>query len=234
MSTKVLSCKKDGDKVVLEVESVKTGKKEIIESEVVLVSIGRRPYTDGLGLENVGVQVDKRGQVIQTQNYQTSVPNIRVIGDVTTGPMLAHKAEDEGIAAAEFITNGYGHVNYNVIPSVIYTHPEVAWVGQTEQALKEQKVNFKVGSFPFSANSRAKTVNDSDGLVKVISDAETDRLLGVHIIGSNAGEMIAEAALAMEYGGSAEDIGRTCHAHPTLSEALKEASMAAYSKAIHS
>ncbi|OLY79733.1 Dihydrolipoyl dehydrogenase, mitochondrial [Smittium mucronatum] len=233
MSTKVLSCKRVDDKVVLELESVKTGAVETIESDVVLVSIGRRPFTDGLGLEKVGVEVDNKGRVIQTQAFQTNVPNIRVIGDVTTGPMLAHKAEDEGVAAAEFISNGYGHVNYNVIPSVIYTHPEVAWVGKNEKELKEAGVKYNVGTFPFTANSRAKTVNDADGMVKFLADSETDRILGVHIIGSNAGEMIAEAALAMEYGGSAEDIGRTCHAHPTLSEAMKEAAMATYSKAIH-
>ncbi|PVU99183.1 hypothetical protein BB559_000946 [Furculomyces boomerangus] len=233
MGTKVLGCKKMGEKVLIDLESVKTGKRETIESDVVLVSIGRRPYTDGLGLEKIGVVTDKRGQILKNENFQTNLSHIRVIGDATTGPMLAHKAEDEGIAAAEFITNGYGHVNYNVIPSVIYTHPEVAWVGKTEQALKDEKVNYKIGTFPFSANSRAKTINDAEGIVKVIVDAETDKILGVHIMGTNAGEMIAEAGLAMEYGGSSEDIGRTCHAHPTLSEALKEACMAAYANPIH-
>ncbi|KAJ1939550.1 dihydrolipoamide dehydrogenase precursor, partial [Linderina pennispora] len=165
--------------------------------------------------------------------FRTNVSSIRVIGDVTVGPMLAHKAEEEGIAAVEYITNGHGHVNYDVIPSVIYTHPEVAWVGKNEQQLKDEGIKYKVGSFPFSANSRAKTIDDAEGLVKIITDAETDRILGAHIMGPNAGEMIAEACLAMEYGGSAEDVARTCHAHPTMAEAFKEACMSAYSKAIH-
>ncbi|KAJ2911119.1 dihydrolipoamide dehydrogenase precursor [Coemansia aciculifera] len=233
-STKVIDSEKIAGKVLVNVESAKGGKKETLEADVVLLSVGRRPYTEGLGLENVGIKPDAKGRVeLADQQFRTSVSNIRVIGDVTMGPMLAHKAEEEGIAAVEYITNGHGHVNYNVIPSVIYTHPEVAWVGKNEQQLKEEGVKYKVGSFPFAGNSRAKTIDDAEGLVKIITDAETDRILGAHIFGPNAGEMIAEACLAMEYGGSAEDVARTCHAHPTMAEAFKEACMAAYSKPIH-
>lgn len=204
-----------------------------LDADVVLVAIGRRPYTAGLGLENVGIDVDEKGRIVIDQEYRTKLPHIRAIGDCTFGPMLAHKAEEEAVAAIEFMTKNYGHVNYNAIPSVMYTHPEVAWVGQNEQELKSQGVKYKVGSFPFSANSRAKTNLDTEGMVKFITDAETDRILGVHIVGPNAGEMIAEGTLALEYGASAEDVGRTSHAHPTLSEAFKEAAMSAYGKAIH-
>ena len=204
-----------------------------IDSDVVLVAIGRRPYTAGLNLEAAGVETDNRGRLVIDSEYRTKVPHIRVVGDCTFGPMLAHKAEEEAVAAVEFITKGFGHVNYGAIPSVMYTHPEVAWVGANEQELKEQSVNYKVGTFPFSANSRAKTNLDSDGMVKFLADAETDRILGVHIIGPNAGEMIAEGTLALEYGASTEDIGRTCHAHPTLAEAFKEAAMNTYGKAVH-
>ncbi|KAJ2004952.1 dihydrolipoamide dehydrogenase precursor [Coemansia thaxteri] len=233
-STKVIDSEKRGGKVLVNVEGAKTGKKETLEADVVLLSVGRRPYTEGLGLENVGITPDAKGRVeLADQQFRTSVPSIRVIGDVTMGPMLAHKAEEEGIAAVEYITNGHGHVNYNVIPSVIYTHPEVAWVGKNEEQLKAEGAKYKIGSFPFAANSRAKTIDDAEGVIKVITDAETDRILGAHIIGPNAGEMIAEACLAMEYGGSAEDVARTCHAHPTMAEAFKEACMAAYSKPIH-
>jgi pyruvate/2-oxoglutarate dehydrogenase complex dihydrolipoamide dehydrogenase (E3) component len=204
-----------------------------LEADIVLVSIGRRPYTENLNLEAVGIETDKKGRIVIDSEYRTSHPNIRCIGDVTFGAMLAHKAEEEGIAAAEYIKSGHGHVNYGAIPSVIYTHPEVAWVGQTEQEVKEAGIKYNIGTFPFSANSRAKTNMDSEGMVKFISDKETDRVLGVHIIGPNAGEMIAEATLAIEYGASSEDIGRTSHAHPTLSEAFKEAAMATYSKVSH-
>lgn len=204
-----------------------------LEADVVLVAIGRRPYTAGLGLENIGLETDDKGRLVIDQEYRTKLPHIRVIGDCTFGPMLAHKAEEEAVAAIEYITKGYGHVNYGAIPSVMYTHPEVAWVGQNEQELKASGVKYKIGTFPFSANSRAKTNLDSEGLVKMIADAETDRILGVHIIGPNAGEMIAEGTLAIEYGASSEDIGRTSHAHPTLAEAFKEAAMATYGKAIH-
>ena len=203
-----------------------------LEADIVLVSIGRRPYTENLNIEAVGIEKDNKGRIVIDSEYRTSQPHIRCIGDVTFGPMLAHKAEEEGIAATEYIKSGHGHVNYGAIPSVIYTHPEVAWVGQTEQEVKEAGIKYNIGTFPFSANSRAKTNMDSEGMVKFISDKETDRVLGVHIIGPNAGEMIAEAVLAIEYGASSEDIARTSHAHPTLSEAFKEAAMATYSKVI--
>jgi dihydrolipoamide dehydrogenase len=185
---------------------------------------------ENLNLEAVGIEKDKKGRIVIDSEYRTSQPHIRCIGDVTFGAMLAHKAEEEGIAAVEYIKTGHGHVNYGAIPSVIYTHPEVSWVGQTEQEVKEAGIKYNVGTFPFTANSRAKTNLDTEGMVKFISDKETDRVLGVHIIGPNAGEMIAEAVLAIEYGASSEDIGRTSHAHPTLSEAFKEAAMATYSK----
>nr|POE54300.1 dihydrolipoyl dehydrogenase, mitochondrial [Quercus suber] len=233
LNTKVLSGDAAGDGVKLEVEAAKGGKQETLDADVVLVAIGRRPYTAGLGLENVGIETDNRGRLVIDSEYRTKVPHIRVIGDCTFGPMLAHKAEEEAVAAVEFITKNYGHVNYGAIPSVMYTHPEVAWVGQNEAELKEAGVKYKVGTFPFSANSRAKTNLDTDGMVKFLADAETDRILGVHIVGPNAGEMIAEGTLALEYGASTEDIGRTSHAHPTLAEAFKEAAMATYSKAIH-
>lgn len=231
--TKVVSGKREGDVVKIEVENVKNGKAETLEADVLLVAVGRRPYTAGLGLEKIGVEVDEKGRVVMDQEFRTNKPHIRVIGDVTFGAMLAHKAEEEGVAAVEYIKKGHGHVNYGAIPSVMYTHPEVAWVGQNEEQLKAAGIKYNVGKFPFLANSRAKTNLDTDGFVKFLSDKETDRVLGVHIIGPNAGEMIAEAVLAVEYGASSEDIARTCHAHPTLSEAFKEAAMATYDKAIH-
>ncbi|KAI9037287.1 dihydrolipoyl dehydrogenase [Aspergillus affinis] len=231
--TKVTKGDDSGATVSLSVESAKGGKEETLDADVVLVAIGRRPFTEGLGLENVGIEKDDRGRLVIDQEYRTKVSNIRVIGDCTFGPMLAHKAEEEAVAAVEYIKKGYGHVNYACIPSVMYTHPEVAWVGQNEAEVKASGVKYRVGTFPFSANSRAKTNLDTEGQVKFIADAETDRILGVHIIGPNAGEMIAEATLAVEYGASCEDVARTCHAHPTLSEAFKEAAMATYSKAIH-
>ncbi|KAL7790378.1 FAD/NAD-linked reductase [Trichoderma ceciliae] len=233
LNTKVVSGDKSGELVKLEIDAAKGGKPESIDSEVVLVAIGRRPYTHGLGLENIGLELDERGRVIIDSEYRTKIPHIRCIGDVTFGPMLAHKAEEEGVAVVEYIQKGHGHVNYGCIPSVMYTHPEVAWVGQSEQDLKSQNMPYKIGTFPFSANSRAKTNLDTDGFVKILADPETDRLLGAHIIGPGAGEMIAEATLALEYGASSEDIARTCHAHPTLAEAFKEAAMATYAKALH-
>ncbi|MCJ1376055.1 dihydrolipoamide dehydrogenase precursor [Loxospora ochrophaea] len=233
LNTKVLSGDDSGDSVKLEVEAAKGGKQERLDADVVLVAIGRRPYTAGLGLENIGLEVDDKGRLVIDQEYRTKLPHIRVIGDCTFGPMLAHKAEEEAVAAIEYIKKGYGHVNYNAIPSVMYTHPEVAWVGQNEAELKRDGIKYKVGSFPFSANSRAKTNLETEGLVKFLSDAETDRILGIHIVGPNAGEMIAEGVLAIEYGASSEDVARTSHAHPTLAEAFKEAAMATYSKAIH-
>lgn len=232
LNTKVLGITKEDGIVKIDTEG-KGGKKETLEADVVLVSIGRRPYTDDLGIESLGIETDKKGRIIIDDELRTKYPHIRVIGDVTFGAMLAHKAEEEGIAAAEYIKMGYGHVNYNAIPSVIYTHPEVAWVGESEQAVKDSGRPYNVGVFPFVGNSRAKTNNDTDGMVKIISDKDTDRILGAQIIGANAGEMIAEATIAIQFGGSAEDIARTCHAHPTLSEAFKEACMATFDKAIH-
>lgn len=231
--TKVTKGDDSGEKIVLNTEAAKGGKEQTLEANVVLVAIGRRPYTEGLGLENVGLEKDEKGRLVIDQEYRTKVSHIRVIGDCTFGPMLAHKAEEEAVAAIEYIKKGYGHVNYAAIPSVMYTHPEVAWVGQNEADVKASGVKYRVGTFPFSANSRAKTNLETEGLVKFISDAETDRILGVHIIGPGAGEMIAEATLAVEYGASSEDVARTCHAHPTLAEAFKEAAMATYSKPIH-
>ncbi|KAL2677540.1 hypothetical protein IWX47DRAFT_889795 [Phyllosticta citricarpa] len=231
--TKVSSGEVNSAGVKVAVEAAKGGKEETLDADVVLVAIGRRPYTQGLGIENVGIETDDRGRLVIDHEYRTKVPHIRVIGDCTFGPMLAHKAEEEAVAAVEYITKNYGHVNYNVIPSVMYTHPEVAWVGQNEAELKQAGINYKVGSFPFSANSRAKTNLDTEGVVKFLADKETDRILGVHIVGPNAGEMIAEAGLAIEYGASSEDVARVCHAHPTLSEAFKEAALNTYDKAIH-
>lgn len=225
VNTKVLSGDASGSGVKLEVEAAKGGKKETLEADVCLVAIGRRPYTAGLGLEKIGLELDDKKRLVIDQEYRTKIPHIRVIGDCTFGPMLAHKAEEEGVAAVEYITKGYGHVNYGAIPSVMYTHPEVAWVGLNEAELKEKKIDYKIGTFPFTANSRAKSNMETDGMVKFLSDAKTDRILGVHIIGANAGEMIAEGTLAVEYGASSEDVARTCHAHPTLAEAFKEAAM---------
>jgi dihydrolipoamide dehydrogenase len=234
LSTKVNSAEAlPGGGAKLEIDTVAGGKPETIETDIVLVSTGRAPVTEGLGLDNVGVKVNKRGQVEIDDHFATNVPGIFAIGDVVRGAMLAHKAEEEGIAIIEQIAGKGGHVNYEAIPGVIYTHPEVATVGKTEEELKAEGVNYKKGTFPFMANSRARANADTDGMVKMLADAETDRLLGIHIIASNAGEMIAEGVLAMEYGASAEDIGRTCHAHPTMSEAFKEAAMATYDKPIH-
>ncbi|GJE96102.1 dihydrolipoyl dehydrogenase [Phanerochaete sordida] len=233
LNTKVLSAEKKDGKVHVKTEAAKGGKEEILEADVVLLAIGRRPFTKGLNLEKIGVEMDNKGRIVIDDQFNTTVQNVKCIGDVTFGPMLAHKAEEEGIAAVEFIKTGHGHVNYHAIPSVIYTHPEVSWVGKTEQELKAAGVEYKIGKFPFTANSRAKTNVDMEGQVKFLTEKETDRVLGVHIMGPNAGEMIAEATLAIEYGASSEDIARTCHAHPTLSEAFKEAAMASYDKAIH-
>ncbi|KAI0711875.1 dihydrolipoyl dehydrogenase [Fomitopsis betulina] len=233
LNTKVTAAEKRDGKVYLKTEGAKGGKEATVDADVVLVAVGRVPVTSGLGLDKIGVEVDPRGRIVIDDQYNTSVQGVKCIGDVTFGPMLAHKAEEEGIAAVEYIKTGHGHVNYQAIPSVVYTHPEVAWVGKTEQELKAAGVKYKLGKFPFQANSRAKTNLDTEGTVKFITEAETDRILGVHIIGPNAGEMIAEATLAVEYGASSEDVARTCHAHPTLSEAFKEAAMAASSRPIH-
>ncbi len=231
-STKVTGASVKGGKAALKLEPAAGGAVETIEADCVLVSIGRRPNTDGLALDKAGITLNKRGQIEVGHDFQTSVPGIYAIGDVTPGPMLAHKAEDEGIAAAEFIAGGTGIVNHDVIPGVVYTMPEIADVGLTEEEAKARG-EIKIGKFPFMANSRAKTNRDTDGFVKVIADAKTDRVLGVHIIGSLAGTMIAEAAVAMEFGATSEDIAYTCHAHPTHSEAMKEAAMAVTGKPIH-
>lgn len=198
-----------------------------------MVATGRRPYTAGLGLENLGIQTDRLGRIDVDSHFRTVVPSVYAIGDCIDGPMLAHKAEEEGVAAVENMAGKHGHVNYDTIPGVIYTYPEVATVGKTEEQLKAAGVKYNKGVFPFSANSRARAVQDSDGQVKILADAATDRIVGIHIIGANAGEMIAEGVLGMEYGASSEDIARTTHAHPTLAEAFKEAAMATYSKPIH-
>lgn len=215
------------------VEPAAGGEAQTVDADVVLVAIGRVPFTDGLGLETLGVEMEGRGMIKVDQHFQTNVPGVFAIGDVIRGPMLAHKAEDEGIAVAEILAGQAGHVNYGVIPGVIYTGPEVASVGQTEEALKEAGVAYTVGKFPFMANGRAKVNKTADGFVKVLADASTDRVLGVHMIGPHVGELIAEAALLMEFGGSAEDLARTCHAHPTLTEAVKEAAMAVAGRAVH-
>ena len=234
MGTKVVSGKVEGDNAQLTVEPAKGGKSETIDCDALLVSVGRRPVTQGLGLGNINVSTNKGGFVMINDKFETNVKNVFAIGDVVDkGPMLAHKAEDEGIAIAEMLAGKAGHVNYDVIPGVIYTMPEVAWVGKNEQELKKAGVEIKVGKFPMSANSRAKAVDQQDGMIKVITDKKTDKILGVHMISTQAGELIGEATLAMEYGASSEDVGRTCHAHPTLSEAFKEACMSCFGKAIH-
>ena len=203
----------------------KDGKEIELDANVVLMSIGRRPVTTGLNLEAIGVELDKKGRVIVDDEFNTTCKGVKCIGDATFGPMLAHKAEEEGIAAVEMIKSGFGHVNYDVIPSVIYTTPEVAWVGKTEEQLKAAGVAFKKGKFPFAANSRAKINHETDGFVKVLADAQTDKLLGVHIYGPQAGELISEATMTMAFGGSSEDIARTCHPHPTRAEAVRQAAM---------
>lgn len=233
LSTKVVAVKKDKNGAIVEVENVADGKKEKLSADVVLVAIGRRPNTANLGLENVGIKTNARG-FIENHHLRTSVENIFVVGDVTTGAMLAHKAEDEGVAAAEIIAGQAGHVNYDVIPSVIYTYPEVASVGKTEEELKAAGVEYKVGKFSMMANSRARSTFDEQGFVKILADAKTDRILGAHIIAREAGNTIHEVAVAMEFGGSAEDLARTCHAHPTYNEAVKEAAMAVDKRQIHS
>jgi dihydrolipoamide dehydrogenase len=234
LSSKVTGAAKAKDKVTLTVEPAAGGAAESLEADVVLVAVGRVPYTEGLGLEAAGVKLDNRGRIEVDHHYATNVPGIFAIGDVIKGPMLAHKAEDEGIALAEILAGQAGHVNYAVIPGVVYTSPEVAAVGQTEEELKAANVDYKAGKFLFLANGRAKANQTTDGFVKVLADAKTDRVLGVHIVGPMAGELIHEAAVLMEFGGSAEDLARTCHAHPTLSEAVKEAALAVAGRAIHS
>ena len=233
LKSKVTSIKNIGDQVEITFENNESLKKEKIVADKALVSVGRKPYTEGLNLTKVGVNKNKKGKIEVNKKLQTSIGNIYAIGDVIDGPMLAHKAEEEGIAVAEIIAGQAGHVNYDIIPGVVYTSPEVATVGKTEQQLKNENVDYKIGKFPFMANSRAKVNNETDGFVKIIADSKTDRVLGVHMIGPHTGDMIAEMAIAMEFGASAEDIARTCHAHPTHTEAVKEAALAVDKRPIH-
>jgi dihydrolipoamide dehydrogenase len=233
LSHKVTGVAPNGAGVKATIEPSQGGEIQVIDADVVLVAIGRVPYTDGLGLEDVGVKLDNRRRVVVDEHFSTNVGGIYAIGDVIAGPMLAHKAEDEGVAVAEILAGQAGHVNYDVIPNVIYTYPEVASVGKTEEELKEAGIAYVSGKFPFTANGRAKVNRQTEGFVKVLADATTDRVLGVHILGPDAGNIIAEAAVLMEFGGSAEDLARTCHAHPTLTEAVKEAAMAVGKRAIH-
>ena len=233
MGSKVESVEDKGKSVCISYTNVKNSKKETIEVDKVLVSVGRKPYTEGLNLSKVGIKKDSKGRIEVNSKLQTSIRNIYAIGDVIKGPMLAHKAEEEGIAVAEILAGQAGHVNYDVIPGVVYTSPEVATVGKTEEQLKEENKSYKIGKFPFLANSRAKVNNETEGFVKILADSKTDKVLGVHIIGPHCGDMIAEMALAMEFGASAEDIARTCHAHPTHTEAIKEAALAVDKRPIH-
>jgi dihydrolipoamide dehydrogenase len=232
LSSKVTAVDSSGKRLKAQVEPAAGGAPTAIEADVVLVAIGRVPYSEGLGLDAVGVKTDNRGRVVVDHRYATNVAGIYAIGDVIAGPMLAHKAEDEGVAVAEILAGQAGHVNYEVIPNVVYTAPEIASVGRTEEELKEAGIAYRAGKFPFTANGRAKVNHQTDGFVKILADERTDRVLGVHIVGADAGNMIAEAAVAMEFGAAAEDIARTCHPHPTLSEAVKEAAMAVDKRAI--
>jgi dihydrolipoamide dehydrogenase len=232
LSSKVTAIDSSGKTLKASVEPAAGGAPEMIEADVALIAIGRIPYTEGLGLDYVGVKMEK-GRVLIDADFKTNIEGIYAIGDVVAGPMLAHKAEDEGVAVAEILAGQAGHVSYDAIPNVIYTFPEVASVGKTEEELKQAGIPYNTGKFPFTANGRAKVNRTTDGFVKILADAKTDRVLGVHIIGADAGTMITEATIAMEFGGAAEDIARTCHPHPTLSEAVKEAAMAVAKRAIH-
>lgn len=218
---------------MVEYENVDDHSKSTVDADCIMISTGRKPYTDGLKLDRIGLETDKFGKIETNDHFETKVKGVFAIGDVIKGPMLAHKAEEEGIACVEHILGEGGHINYNTIPGVIYTYPEVGSVGKTEEELKKDGIKYKKGVFPFMANSRARTNNDAEGFVKILIEEGSHKILGVHILGPNAGEMLQEGVLAMEYGASAEDIARTCHAHPTLSEAFKEAAMAAYDKPIH-
>lgn len=233
LGQKVLSAKKDGNSAILSVESVSDQAKEEMKADVVLVSVGRRPNTDGLAIEKAGIKLDERGRVIVNKHLQTAAANVYAIGDVIEGPMLAHKAEEEGVAVAELIAGQAGHVNYDVIPGVVYTYPEVATVGKSEEEVKKLGIEYKVGKFPFMANSRARAIGVSEGLVKVIARSDNDEILGVHIIAPEAGTMISEMVVAMEFKAASEDVARIVHAHPTLNEAVKEACLAVLGKAIH-
>jgi dihydrolipoamide dehydrogenase len=233
LKTKVTGAVADEDGVTLTLEPAAGGTPETLRADVVLVAIGRRPYLEGLGLAEAGVALDERGRVKTDAHFATSVPGIWAIGDAIAGPMLAHKAEEEGVALAEHLAGQHGHVNYGVVPGVVYTWPEVASIGETEEQLKARGVAYRVGKFPFTANGRARAMGDTDGFVKILADKATDRVLGAHIIGPDAGTLIAEIAIAMEFGASAEDVARTCHAHPSLNEAVKEAALAVDGRALH-
>ncbi len=233
LSTKVIGATRDDSGVTLSLEPVKGGAPETLRADVVLLAIGRRAYTEGLGLAEAGVETDPRGRIKTDTHFATNIPGIFAIGDVIAGPMLAHKAEDEGVALAEILAGQAGHVNYAAIPGIVYTWPEVASVGETEETLKEAGTTYNVGKFPFTANGRARAMGSTDGFVKILADKATDRLLGAHIVGPDAGALIAEIVTAIEFGASAEDVARICHAHPTLSEAVKEAALAADGRALH-
>jgi dihydrolipoamide dehydrogenase len=233
LSSKVTAVTNKGNQVEVSFEKYQTSQKEMLLVDKVLVAVGRKPYTEGLNLNKLGIKKDPQGRIEVNEKLQSSIKNIYAIGDIIKGPMLAHKAEEEGIAVAEIIAGQAGHVNYNTIPGVIYTSPEVAVIGKTEEELKKENINYKVGKFPFLANSRAKVNNEPDGFVKILAESKTDRVLGVHMIGPHTGDLIAEMGLAMEFGASAEDIARTCHAHPTYTEAVKEAALAIDKRAIH-
>ncbi|MDE1901604.1 MAG: dihydrolipoyl dehydrogenase [Alphaproteobacteria bacterium] len=233
LGSKVTSAVNDGAQVSLVVEPAAGGAAEKVQAEIVLLAIGRRPFTEGLGLEKVGVKLDERKRVAVDHKFQTNVPGIYAIGDVIVGPMLAHKAEDEGVVCAEIMAGQSGHINYDAIPGVVYTWPEAASVGKTEEELKKAGVQYKTGKFPFSANGRARAMNETEGFVKILADAATDKVLGAHIVGADAGTIIAELAMAIEFGASSEDVARTCHAHPTLNECVKEAALAVDNRPIH-
>jgi dihydrolipoamide dehydrogenase len=233
LESKVTKAEPTANGVTITVEPVKGGAAETIEADIVLVSIGRRPYVEGLGLDKAGVKLSPRGRIEVDAHFQTSVPGIYAIGDAIDGPMLAHKASEDGVACVETLAGQNGHVNWDLVPSIIYTQPEVAWVGKTEEQLKAEGIAYKIGKYPFTADPRSRANGATEGFVKVLADKATDQVLGVHIIGAEAGTMIAEAGMAMEFSASAEDIGRVCHAHPTVNEAMKEAALAAWDKPIH-
>ena len=233
LGSKVTKAEPSGAGVTLTVEPAKGGAAETLEADVVLVAIGRRPFVAGLGLDKVGVKLSPRGRIEVDAHFQTSVPGIHAIGDAIDGPMLAHKASEDGVACVETLAGQKGHVNWDLVPSIVYTQPEVAWVGKTEEQLKAAGVTYKIGKYPFTADPRSRANGATEGFVKVLADKATDQVLGVHVIGAEAGTMIAEAAMAMEFKASAEDIGRVCHAHPTVNEAMKEAALAAWEKPIH-
>jgi dihydrolipoamide dehydrogenase len=230
---KCLGAKKQGDWMMVEVEDRKTGQKFTLEADKVLVSTGRRPYSEGLGLETLGIERDSQGRVPVSEHYETSAEGVHAVGDLIVGAMLAHKAEEEGIAAVEFLAGKHGHVNYQAIPNVIYTHPELASVGWTEEEVKERGVPYKVGTFPYMANGRAKAMEEAEGMVKIVSHAQTDRVLGIHIVGARAGDLIAEGVAMMEFGATSEDIAQSSHAHPSLAETVKEAALAVNKRQIH-